>query len=144
MGYPYIRVYRVFVVSLHLLTGLARVVKRKLGQGDQVSFLIVLAIPEDEKLGQADLINSSAEDYPFGWTQTVLHPKRKYALTLLVSQYISVQMNQIYMELKQRVSNEAWCPCGGHLSRDWPLGPSIPGNCLSNSRGLLIRLSYFL
>ena len=33
----------------------------KLGQGDLVSFLMVLAIPGDGKLGQADLINSCAE-----------------------------------------------------------------------------------
>ena len=47
----------------------------KLGQGDLVSFLMVLVIPGDRKLGQVDLINSSAEDYLFGQTQTVLHPK---------------------------------------------------------------------
>ena len=32
----------------------------KLGQNDLVSFLMVLAIPGDGKLGQTDLIDSSA------------------------------------------------------------------------------------
>ena len=49
----------------------------KLGQGDLVSFFMVLAIPGYGKLGQADLINSSVEDYLFGWNQTVLHSKGK-------------------------------------------------------------------
>ena len=35
------------------------------------------------EIRQADLINSSVEDYLFGWTQTVLHPKGKYSLTFL-------------------------------------------------------------
>ena len=70
-----------------------------LGQGDLVSFLVVLAIPLDGKLGQADLIHTSAVDYQFGWTQTVLYPKEEYSLTLLVSQCISVQMKLDYMEL---------------------------------------------
>ena len=74
----------------------------KLGQSDLVSFLMVLPIPGDGKLGQADLINSSAEGYLFGWTQTVLHPKGKYSLTFLVSQCITVQMNLNYMELKTK------------------------------------------
>ena len=76
----------------------------KLGQGDLVSFLMVLAIPGDGKLGQADQINSSAEDYLFEWTQTVLHPKGKYSLVFLVSQCITVQMNLNYMELKKGYS----------------------------------------
>ena len=91
---------------------------------------MVLAIPGDGTSGQADLIISSAEDYLFGWTQTVLHPKRKYSLALLVSQCILVQMNQIYMELKQRVFNEGLHP--GVLAEDtysvighW--GPSFQG-----------------
>ena len=67
---------------------------------------MVLVIPGDGKLGQADLINSPAEGYLFGWTQTVLHPKGKYSLTFLVSQCITVQMNLNYMELKQRVLHE--------------------------------------
>ena len=74
----------------------------KLGHSDLVSFLMVLAIPGDGKLGQADLINSPAEGYLFGWTQTVLHPKGKYSLTFLVSQCITVQMNLNYMELKTK------------------------------------------
>ena len=63
---------------------------------------MVLAIPGDGKLGQADLIHSSAEDYLFGWTQTVLHPKGKYSLVFLVSQCIAVQMNLNYMELQTK------------------------------------------
>ena len=51
------------------------------------------------KLGQVDLINISTEELQFGWTQTVLHPKGEYSLTLLVSQCISVQMNLDYVEL---------------------------------------------
>ena len=74
----------------------------KLGQSDLVSFLMVLAIPGDGKLCQADLINSCAEGYLFGWTQTVLHPKGNYLLTFLVSQCITVQMNLNYMELKTK------------------------------------------
>ena len=35
----------------------------KLGQGDLVSFLVVLAIAWVGKLGQADLIHASAVDY---------------------------------------------------------------------------------
>ena len=35
----------------------------KLGQSDLGSFLMVLAIPGNGKLGQADLINSCAEGY---------------------------------------------------------------------------------
>ena len=62
VGYFYILVYRVFMVSLHLFTGSSQSCKEETGQGDLVSFLMVLAIPEDGKLGQADLINSSAED----------------------------------------------------------------------------------
>ena len=54
------------------------------------------------KLGQVDLINISAVDYQFGWTQTVIHPKGGYSLTLLVSQYISVQVNLDYMELETK------------------------------------------
>ena len=54
------------------------------------------------KLGQVDLIYISVEDYQFGWTQKVLHPKGVYSLTLLVSQCISVQMNLDYMELKTK------------------------------------------
>ena len=38
----------------------------KLGQGDLVSLFMAIAIPGDGKLGQADLINSSAEDYLLG------------------------------------------------------------------------------
>ena len=49
--------------------------KVKLGQKELVSFLTVLAIPGDGKLGQTDLINSCEEGYLFGWTQTVIHPK---------------------------------------------------------------------
>ena len=49
------------------------------------------------KLGQVDLINISAVDYQFGWTQIELHPKGEYSPTLLVSQCISVQMNLDYM-----------------------------------------------
>ena len=64
----------------------------KLDQGDLVSFLMALAIPRDGKLGQTHRIHSSAEDYLFGWTQTVLHPKGKYSLVFLVSQCITVQM----------------------------------------------------
>ena len=71
----------------------------KLGQGDLVSFLVVLAIPWDGKLGQANLIHTSVVDYQFGWIQIVLRPKEEYSLTLLVSQSISVQMNLDYMEL---------------------------------------------
>ena len=63
---------------------------------------MVLAIPGDGKLGQADLINSCAEGYLFGWTQTVLYPKGKYSLTFLVSQCIAVQMYLNYMELKTK------------------------------------------
>ena len=63
---------------------------------------MVLAIPGDGKLGQADLINSPAEGYPFGWTQIVLQPKGQYSLTFLVSQCITVQMNLNYMELKTK------------------------------------------
>ena len=37
---------------------------------------MVLAIPGNERLGQADLINSCAEGYLVGWTQTVLNSKR--------------------------------------------------------------------
>ena len=63
---------------------------------------MVLAFPGDRELGQADLINSCAEDYVFGWTQTVLHPKGKYSLTFLANQCITVQMNLNYMELKTK------------------------------------------
>ena len=63
---------------------------------------MVLAITGDGKLGQADLINCHAEGYPFGWNQTVLHPKGKYSLTFLVNQGITVQMNLNYMELKTK------------------------------------------
>ena len=87
------------MVSLHLFNGLARVRKVKLGQGDLVSFLVVLAIPWDGKLGQADLIHTSVVDCQYGRTQTVLHPKGEYSPTLLVSQCISVQMHLDYMEL---------------------------------------------
>ena len=52
------------------------------------------------KLGQVDLINISVGELQFGWTQTVLHPKGEYSLTLLVRQCISAQMNLDYMELK--------------------------------------------
>ena len=38
----------------------------KLGQSDLVSILMVLAIPGDGKVGQTDLINSSAEGYLLG------------------------------------------------------------------------------
>ena len=72
----------------------------KLGQSNLVSFLMVLTIPGDGKLGQAELIMSSAKGYLFEWTQTVLHPTGKYSLTFLVSQCIIVQMNLNYMELK--------------------------------------------
>ena len=74
----------------------------KLGQSDLVSFLVVLAIPENKKVGQADLINSCAEGYLFGWTQTVLYPKGNYSLTFLVSQCITVQMDLNYLELKTK------------------------------------------
>ena len=38
---------------------------------------MVLAIPRDGKLGQADLINPCAEGYLFGWTQTSTPSKWK-------------------------------------------------------------------
>ena len=63
---------------------------------------MVLAIPGEGKLGHADLINSPAEGYPFGWNHTLLHPEGKYSLTCLVSQCITVQMNLNYMELKTK------------------------------------------
>ena len=66
------------------------------------------------ELGQVDLVNISVVDYQLGQTQTVLHPKGVYSLTLLVSQCISVQMNLNYMELKQRVSNKGSDP-GTHV-----------------------------
>ena len=54
------------MVSLHLLSGLAQSLKGELGQGDPVSFFIVIAILGGGKLGQADVINSSAEDHLSG------------------------------------------------------------------------------
>ena len=74
----------------------------KLGQSDLVSLHMVLVIPGDGKLGQDDVIHSSAEEYLFGWTQTVFHPRGKYSLVFLVSQCITVQMNLNYMELKTK------------------------------------------
>ena len=74
----------------------------KLGQGDLVSLLVGLAVSGDGKLYQADLVHSSAEDYLFGQTQTVFHPRGKYSLVFLVSQCITGQMNLNYMELKTK------------------------------------------
>ena len=39
---------------------------RELGQGNLIRLIMVLAIPEDEKLGQVDLINSWPGDSLFG------------------------------------------------------------------------------
>ena len=67
---------------------------------------MVLAFPQDGKLGQVDLINSWLGDNLFGWTQTVLQPKVRYSLTFQVSQYISVLLNQGSLEMKTKVTNE--------------------------------------
>ena len=75
---------------------------------------MVLAIPEDGKLGQVDLINSWPGDSPFGWTQTVLQPKVRYSLTSQVSQYILVLLNQGSLEMKTKVTNEELDP-GAHV-----------------------------
>ena len=74
---------------------------------------MVLAIPEDRKLGKFDLINSWTEDSLFGWTQTVLQPKVRYSLIFQVSQYISVLLNQGSLEMKTKVTNEELDP-GAH------------------------------
>ena len=87
-------------VSFHWISPGSK--KLKLGHSDLISFLMVLAIPGDGKLGQADLIKAPPGGYLFGWTQTVLHPKGKYSLTFLVSQCITVQMNLNYIELKTK------------------------------------------
>ena len=71
---------------------------------------MVLAIPEDGKLGQVELINSWPGDSLFGWTQTVLQPKVRYSLTFQVSLYISVLLNQGSLEMKTKVSNEELDP----------------------------------
>ena len=71
---------------------------------------MVLAIPEDGKLGQVELINSWPGDSLFGWTQTVLQPKVRYSLTFQVSPYISVLLNQGSLEMKTKVSNEELDP----------------------------------
>ena len=47
----------------------------KLGQIDLYSSLIVPAMYFKRKLGQADLINISAEDLQLRWTQTVFLPR---------------------------------------------------------------------
>ena len=70
-----------------------------LGEVDLYSSLMMPANNPKRKLAQVDLINISAEELQFGWTQTILHPKGEYSLTLLVSQYLSVHMNLAYMEL---------------------------------------------
>ena len=67
---------------------------------------MVQAIPGDGKLGLAGLINSWLGESLFGWTQTVLQPEVRYSLTLWVSQYNSVLLNQGSWELKTKVSNE--------------------------------------
>ena len=64
---------------------------------------MVAAISGDGKLGQADLINSWSGESLFGQTQTVLQPEVRYSLTLWVSQYNSVLLNQGSWELKTKV-----------------------------------------
>ena len=66
IGYPHSPDWRGFMVSLHLLSGLAQSLKGELGQEDLVSFFMVIANLGGGKLGQADLINSSAEDHLSG------------------------------------------------------------------------------
>ena len=67
---------------------------------------MVQEIPGDGKLGQADLINSWSGESLFGFTQTVLQPEVRYSLTLQVSQYNSVLLNQGSWELKTKKTNE--------------------------------------
>ena len=40
--------------------------KGELGQSDLVRLHMILTIPKDEKLGQADLVNSRLGDFLFG------------------------------------------------------------------------------
>ena len=75
---------------------------------------MVLAFPRDGKLGQVDLINSWPGDSLFGWTQTVFQPEVSYSLTFQVSQYISVLLNQGFLEMKTKVTNEDPDP-GAHV-----------------------------
>ena len=58
-----------------------RVKKENLGQVDLYSSLFMPANNPKRKLGQVDLINISAEELQFGWTQTVFLPRGQYSLT---------------------------------------------------------------
>ena len=56
---------------------------RELGQCDLIRLIMALAIPEDGKLGQVDLINSWPGDSLLGSTQTLLQPEVRYSLTVV-------------------------------------------------------------
>ena len=67
---------------------------------------MVLAIPGEGKLGHADLINSPAEGYPFGWNHTT--PSRGKVFPDLPGKSVhhSTDEPELYGIEKQRVSNE--------------------------------------
>ena len=83
----------------------------KLGQVDLYRSLIVLAIYPKRKLGQVDLINISAEDLPFGWTQLYYFQGGQYSLTQSVTLHTSLQMTMDHMDPLTGVTNKSLNPC---------------------------------
>ena len=116
----------------------------KLGQSDLVSFLMVLAIPGDGKLGQVDLINSSVEGYLFGWTKTVLHPKGLLFPDLPgKSVHHSTDEPELHGIENKGYPMEGPHP-GVHVENSHPLRISNWSMGPFNPMELHIRLSYFL
>ena len=72
---------------------------------------MMLVINPTRKLGQADLINISAEDLQFGWTQTVFLPRRA-VFPDLISDTAHLNANDHGInEPFQRVTNKSLSPC---------------------------------
>ena len=86
----------------------------KLGQSDLVSFFIVLAIPGDGKLGQADLVNSCAEGYLFGGPKQYSIQRESIPWPSWLVNASQYRWTWITWNWKQRVSNDSPHP-GGHV-----------------------------
>ena len=84
--------------------------KEKLGQVDLSKFLMVTAIITNRKLGQVDLINISAGDLHYGWTQTVFLPSGQYSLTRSVALHTSMKMTIDHMDPVTGVTNKGLSP----------------------------------
>ena len=64
----------------------------------------------NRKLSQVDLINISAGDLHFGWTQTVFLSSGQYSLTRSVALHASMKMTMDHMDPVTGVTNKGLSP----------------------------------